>query len=527
MDNKTIFSGTLLNAPPALIKTQYTLIAALTKELASGEEVDADTFALLVEDNIQGRLLSVRHARELILSSGAFTFEGRLWHYNENFAYDDDLVTFEEFQNLLFEKKEKKAVSGSDLEKDAIIKGLHWCVHMVDLAEESGMDGLPAFLRCGDEDSLIGKNVAGTATPDALSLLCKGISYLKEAQIDTDKLSHAFSFLVKMTLKCQAAYEGWDKGGFLPLEDQPEAEHPTVDATCLSIMALCDFYEGRKTLEENGLKIAVQNSVIEQAVLDGLEFLFRMQQPEGSFGIYRYEDEYPDGSNLDRECASGFAQPNENCTRITLSTMGVCKGSGIFDATEQFEYYGKCSSVIKRAYTYLISHTASTPQGKVWTPYFGDTASNYSAADVLVSSGRVCRCFIPVWWQMEEVRSQIQEYNSVFMDYWVEAEKKGVGPVGRYSFKTPRKNSYSVAMYTWQSYPKMIAGFAVLQAYNIFGVALTKEEWELIDKAVSDTLDLQHSHGHWNLPNTSQPFCAATLAAIELLIEYRNAKGRI
>ena len=56
-------------------------------------------------------------------------------------------------------------------------------------------------------------------------------------------------------LNCQHREEGWDKGGFFPLEDQPEADHPTVDATCLAIMALCDFYANRRALQE---KLQVQ-----------------------------------------------------------------------------------------------------------------------------------------------------------------------------------------------------------------------------------------------------------------------------
>ena len=77
----------------------------------------------------------------------------------------------------------------------------------------------------------------------------------------------------------------------------------------------------------------------------------------------------------------------------------------------------------------------------------------------------------------------------------------------------------------WQSYPEMIAAFTVLQGYNLFGISLNKGEWSFIEEVVSDVLKMQHPHGHWNAPKSSNPFCAVTLAAIELLKEYRLAKG--
>ena len=47
----------------------------------------------------------------------------------------------------------------------------------------------------------------------------------------------------------------------------------------------------------------------------------------------------------------------------------------------------------------------------------------------------------------------------------------------------------------------------------------------MIDKTVDRTLMLQHPHGHWDNPlAVKTPFCGATLAAIELLQEYRKAK---
>ena len=86
------------------------------------------------------------------------------------------------------------------------------------------------------------------------------------------------------------------------------------------------------------IRFAAEDRELEGAVLFGLDFLFRMQQPAGSYGIYRYEQEYPDGEALDTECSTGVALPNENCTRMVMFAMGVGKGSGIFRQRDDIQY---------------------------------------------------------------------------------------------------------------------------------------------------------------------------------------------
>lgn len=528
MEDKILFYTALLGGNNNLdIKLLYRLIVKMIDCISEDGEPDMDEFSLLVEEVAGNRPVSVNYAKHMMERAGCFVYDGETWKYNHALDFGNGKVTWEQFLELFHEEKSIQKDEGKmDAEKAAIIRGIEWCVHMVQLAREDGMAGLPAFLRCGKQDSLIGKKVAGTATSDALSLLCNGIDYIKECNIEPDILASSFAFLVEQVLNCQYRANGWDKGGFFPLEDQPEAEHPTVDATCLAIMALCDFYSNRSSLEDKlHVTVGIESTAIEDAVLDGLEFLFRMQQPEGSYGIYRYEQEYPDGVQLDHGCSTGIAEPNENCTRMVLSTMGVSKGSGIFDARERFELYGECSESIHKSYTYLKSHTAYDSGKFVWTPYFGTQVQNYPYADTIVSSARVCRSLIPVWWQCEEERGQIKKYNSDFLAFWQQEEKNVRKGIGRYTFKTPGKDKYSVGTYFWQSYTEMIATFTVLQGYNLFGMAMNKEEWNLLERVVREVLEMQHPHGHWNAPKSSNPFCAVTLAAIELLKEYRVAKG--
>lgn len=527
MNDKIISYGMLFSGiHKSDIKLLYQLILQMIACISKGEELDADEFSLLVEEAAGKRPVSVNYAKELIEEAGCFIFDGDTWKYNLAFDLGNGKMTWEQFRGLFEkEKNNPKAEGTMDAQKTAIIKGIEWCVHMVQLAREEGMEGLPAFLRCGKQDSLIGKKVAGTATSDALSLLCNGIDYIKECEIEPESLASSFVFLVDQVLGCQDWEDGWDKGGFFPLEDQPEAQHPTVEATCLAIMALCNFYSNRSLLEKQlQVIVGTENSEIEDAVLEGLEFLFRMQQPEGSYGIYKFEEEFPDGVHLDNECITGTAEPNENCTRMVLSTMGVSKGSGIFDARERFELYEKCSMYIEKTYHYLKNHMAQGNGILVWAPYFGAQVGNYPYEDMIVSSARVCRSLIPVWWQCEEEREQIKKYYADFLAFWRQEEQNVRKRIGVYTFKTPAKDKYSGGTYIWQSYSDMIAAFTVLQGYNLFGMALTKEEWKFLDAAVYEVMEMQHPHGHWNAPKSQNPFCAVTLAAIELLKEYRVAK---
>ena len=493
------------------IETQYEIISKLSERILQGDSIDADEFDLLVEDAVGERAVSPRKARKLIEKTNAFLFENGQWKYNQNFELKGHVISFSDFINLFMEKTSENNTiqSSSDPAQTAIINGIKWMLRMTELAIESGdINGLPAFYSCNDvEDRLIGVNTAGTATSDALSMLCTSPNFLSKCGKTANEIAGCLNFLIEKTIACQSQVSHWDKGGFMPLEDQPESDHPTVEATCLSVMALATYYENKLGVAES-----ISGDIIKKAIYDGLDFLFRMRLSDGSFGTYRYEDGIE-------------ASPNENCTRLVQLTMGVCKGSGLFDSTERTDMYSVCNEVIIGTYRYLCEHTAEYGELTVWAPYFGARAQDYSTPDVTFSAARVCRSFIPVWYLMENERDNIVRYNENFLRYWRENEEKVENAVGYYRFNSPSENGFSAGEYIWPSRVGMLAAFSVLQAYNMFGLALTKRDWDMIDRTVAHTMDLQHPHGHWDNPLAEKtPFCAVTLVAIELLQEYRKAK---
>jgi len=517
--NDTILRALLLNADNETdIEVQYQLLLGMINLINRNVEIDSDEFELLVEDGLSGKLISVRKAKRLLEKTGAFCFSDSRWEFNKDLIWHGEPIDWERFTALFIRKDiaNSTVATGSDPVRDAILRGINWSISMTLYAVEAGdIEGQPAFYVCEEDgDRPIGYNVAGTATSDSLTMLCQASDYLLDCGKSAEEISDCIAFLVDKTLRCQCVAPNWDNGGFFPLEDQPDSTHPTVDATCLATMALCSFYENRKVIEASlSVSLNADNTKVEQAVLDGLSFLFRMQNPDGSFGIYTYED-------------GRYMTPNENCTRMALSTMGVCKGSGIFDSTGCEYLYPTCSKVIAVAYTYLCNHMAEADGHHIWAPYFGGQARDYDPADVVVSSARVCRSLIPVWWQMEEERGNILSYCYGFLRYWQENEDQAASKVGRYRFTTPTDSGFSTGEYFWASHPDMLAAYTVLQAYNLFGMALTKDQWAIIDHAIQHTLSLQHKHGHWDNPLAKKtPFCAVTLAALELLQEYHNAKG--
>ena len=509
----------LLNADNGSdIEVQYQLLIGMINLIKQNVEIDSDEFELLVEDGLSGKLVSVRKAKRLLEQTGAFCFSDNRWVFNKELMLYGEPINWEHFTTLFIREDVTNgtATAGNDPVREAILRGISWSISMTLLAVEAGdIEGQPAFYVCEEDgDRPIGYNVAGTATSDSLMLLCQASDYLFDCGKSTKEISDCIAFLVEKTLRCQCVTPDWDKGGFFPLEDQPDSTHPTVDATCLAIMALCSFYESRKVIEDRlSVPLKADNEEVEWAVLYGLSFLFRMQNPDGSFGIYNYED-------------GRYFTPNENCTRMALSTMGVCKESGIFDKVGCEHLYPTCNKVISATYTYLCEHTAEVEDYHIWAPYFGEQARDYEPADVVVSTARVCRAMIPVWWQMEEERGNVLSYCYGLLRYWQENEDAIASRVGRYRFTTPTDSGFSTGEYFWASHPDMLAAFTVLQTYNLFGLALTKDQWTIINRAIQHTLSLQHEHGHWDNPLAKKtPFCAVTLAALELLQEYQNAKG--
>ena len=503
-----------LNADsPADRAVQQKLIRAVNDALLKGEAPEEDEIEIFIEDALGSSPVSMRKARKLLNMTGAYTLRDGALTYNDELTVDGKKIGLREFADLFLERT--KILDLDTSSRNAVLSGTAWTMSAVLLARDNSFQGLPAFYSCdGDKDSLIGINVAETATSDALSILCRFPDNTLNCGKPADEIIECIDFLTEKTIALQCGEPGWDQGGFYPKEDQPESYHPTVDATCLAVISLCALYENKNGIEAAiGKTLSVENGMIEAAVLGGLDFLFRMQRPDGSFGIYRYE--------------TGLsALPSENCTRIAQSTMGVCKGSGVFDNTERFDMYPACSKVIADTYGYLTSHTADAGDYSIWAPYFGKRAMDYSAADAAVSASRVCRSFIPVWWQMEDQRENITRYNRDFLRFWRDNLNGIENKVGRYRFNSPAKDGFSVGEYFWPARADMLSAFSVLLAHNEFELELSDGDWKMIEDTVRRTLELQHPHGHWDNPlAVKTPFSAVTLAAIELLQEYRKAKG--
>jgi hypothetical protein len=402
---------------------------------------------------------------------------------------------------------------------NAIKKGFAWCINIALQADSAGMQGLPAFFTCHkDKDEFIGLRPAGTAVSDALVLMCEGVDYLQMLDFSPETLSKVFVFLIEQTLSLQVYDSNWDKGGFLPMEDQPESAHPTVDATCLAVMALCSLFENAKTIsrftEYDHAKFFPH---IVSAVTEGLHFLFRMQLANGGYGIYRFESECDE-----TEKSIIVTSPHENSTRLVLATMGTVKGSGIFDFLERGDFYAECNRVIQRIFFYMLVNMADVEGTKLWLPGFAKELRRIPIFEAVASTARVCRSLRPVWYAFETERKAISEIINGYCQKCLQ-NFPNANTTSYYNFTSPRKYDYST-FYSWRYYADVVSAYALLEAYMFYDVHLPLAAWELIESTIHHTLRRQHfEHGHWNDPDSKKPFIATTLSSIELLKYYLAA----
>jgi len=457
-----------------------------------------------------------RRAAELLRECGLFREDGEgLWVKEELIVGRKPRVP----ADLLRLLENPLPMLPSRMEADitsAIKKGFEWCVDITLRAQSSSMQGLPAFFTCHtDKDEIIGIRPAGTAVSDALTLMCEGVDYLQTLGLPPETLAQVFIFLTERVLGFQVDDSGWDQGGFLPMEDQPEAAHPTVDATCLAVMALCSLFENAESIANfskyDHKKIFPR---LTAAVIGGLQFLFRMQLPDGSYGIYRFEKE--------RDAGSVFTVSHENSTRLVLATMGTAKGSGIFDHLDKAEFYAKCNNVISSVFSFMSAHVADVGGTKLWLPQFASELRRMPLHEGIASTGRVCRALRPVWFAIEEKRPAILELVGSFCQKCIQ-DFPGASTTSYYNFTSPGENGYST-FYNWRSHADILAAYALLEAYVFYEIPLSLDAWMLIETTVYNTLQRQHhGHGHWNDPDSKKPFIATTLSAIELLKYYLTA----
>ena len=467
-------------------------------------------------DDYSNCSITGRRAVELLRECGLFYEDNKgFWVKKEIMLGKKPVVP----TNLLKLLENPLPMLPSRMEADiirAIKKGFAWCVDITLRSKDSGMRGLPAFFTCHkDNDEIIGIRPAGTAVSDALALMCEGVDYLQALELPPETLAQVFVFLTERVLDFQVRDMGWDHGGFLPMEDQPEAAHPTVDATCLAVMALCSLFENAKSISNSSeYDYTELLSRLTIAVIEGLRFLFRMQLPDGSYGIYKFEKE--------QGASSIFTVAHENSTRWILATMGTAKGSGIFDHVGQIEFYAKCNDIIEKAFSFMLEHMANVDGTKMWLPQFAKELKRLPLCEGIASTGRVCRSLRPVWYAIEKERTTILELLDKFCQKCVK-DFPSTDMTSYYNFTSPGENGYST-FYNWRAHADILAAYTLLEAYVFYDIHLSIDAWVLIETTVYNTLQRQHhEHGHWNDPDSKKPFISATLAAIELLKYYLAA----
>jgi|GEM_PF-3207680 len=485
-------------------KLQLYLIKELLLYEGNGRIVYWDDVDTLLAEH--GYAVTFTRAKELLLSTNLFRLEGTLLLTNETVQIDTFSFEPKELLAIIDEIEPAGSAMNSEHIRQAISKGLKWCTDITLKSKANGLEGLPAMLSCnGTNDEIIGLTAAGTAVYDALSLFSEMSHHLLTS--DKSKNSEVFCFLTKCTLSFQCVDEGWDYGGFAPLEDQPEAFHPTVDATCLAILALSSFFSCRDKISEvTDIDINELLPHISKAIVDGLSFLFRMQLPDGAFGNYRYQNE--------TKGELFITQPHENSTRFVLAAMGASKGSGVFEYLGKEDFFGKCDTVISSIFTYLCNHISSSDG--LWFPYFALTQNNLPYDDGLAATARVGRSLKAVWFGFKDKRREVADILQNFAKHCLRSYN-GHEAVSYYRFRTPTIDGYST-YFNWRCRLDEVVSYTLLEMYLIYDIPHDPCVWLYIGKTVESILKRQHTvHGHWKDTITGKPYIAPTLAAVELL----------
>lgn len=159
---------------------------------------------------------------------------------------------------------------------------------LINNSVEEKLKGIPPFIDCSGYNNHIfmNRNPGLQTTADTFRLLL--ITYLygfkphKEIK-DLIKITH------NSIRNFQEENSGWNCGGFYPGDEIPGSDYPLVDSTAVSIHSLTLLWLTIK----NSFPEELNNysSGLIESILEGTKFLMRMQKDDGSWSMYRYENE--------------------------------------------------------------------------------------------------------------------------------------------------------------------------------------------------------------------------------------------
>lgn len=415
--------------------------------------------------------------------------------------------TISEIKEILFENTEISSVSVSDV-VTAIKKGVDWICRITAISAESKSRGLPAFWNCTpDGDIQGGYQTAGTCNSDALSsILTVKDSVINLNKVNLDQCIEQLLIFINNTKysagKHSSSYiDDWNKGAFLPLEDQPSAYHPTVDATWDAIISL-SLYMLNNTF-------VPQYMQIKTTLIDAVGFILRTQLDDGGWGNYKYhDDKFKVISNI------------YTSTKVTTSLKLV----SLLFKLKIIEAPGLVESInisLKKLHQYFDNILNKCERQEIKT-------SNHSAVPskddnvffrILLCTG--LNNIYDIQDTDNDFRARIDGFIDKLIVYLEDNWKTDYDLTCEYKYRVPGINGMNEISSSWRFRQDiLITEFLIKHSLNR-NKCLPKKLWNKIETSIYNIIQEQHSeHGHWNHPTGKRPFVVSTMFSLEVLTSY-------
>lgn len=418
--------------------------------------------------------------------------------------------------------------------RTAIQRGYKWFLWTL----TEGMSGydlefLPAFWECGQgRDTPIGELRAETSVGDTLASLAD--SHLFACSVGTvpgDQRA-AFAQGLRQLLRYPIERDTppdwdeytrvWNRGGFLPYDDQPEAAYPTVDATWDAVLALSSMYDQFDRLTEAYGSLEMDKRVVGAALLDGAEFLLRMQLPEGGWGIYQYRNDEP------------RVPPSEFTTGQTVLALSLLLGSTAFEDLGRASLRPETDNALRKAWRFLHDRAVDFDGPRAWVPFFGASPDDAPAQDILRATIWTGTGLLALYRACPDLCQQIgallRDVVALTERHWRPDHKRSAD----FDFRVPLTGRLHDVFGKWSNRYDVTVVILLLDLFNQssaddgLAINFSADLWTRIERALGQILKEQHAeHGHWHEPLEGLPLAAATAMATQALQYYLIAVGHL
>lgn len=308
----------------------------------------------------------------------------------------------------------------------------------------------------------------------------------------------------------------WNRGGFLPFDDQPEAIYPTVDGTWDAVLALSSLYDLYDQLTEAHGPLGTTRSELGSALLGGVAFLVRMQLgPSGGWGVYRYRNDTPP------------VPPQEFTTGQTILALHLALQTTAFEDLGAAPLRAEAEAALLRAWEFLQRTSQSYEDLRAWAPFFDTAFDMHRPQDVVRATVWTGTGLLALYRAFDDLRPAITPwlYDVVTLvdRHWQLNYERSADTFFRVPLEYGLHDTYG----KWSNRYDVTVAILMLDLCNQsredseLELSFSPELWSRLERTLGFMIQEQHpEHGHWGEPVAGLPLAAATAMAIQALQLY-------